>query len=204
MNRDVGTGPLARPFARTALSFACSRLLASLAPSAALTHLLAPSLARGTVNDWMSHNDLVLSHCAACLHSLHPLSTRFMGLKRHEFEKCFNKGEEIFGAVVMVQFMCKIVAFLQARVKRDVGDVDGSTLDSVFEFIFHCVAALSTFALLAKFNVSLVYARDDDAVILTPGSTPCPSGIKRFHSATRFYLPMSPRLLLRVSSRPRP
>ena len=27
---------------------------------------------------------------------------------------------------------------------------------------------------------------DDDAVILTPGSTPCPSDIERFHSATRF------------------
>ena len=58
----------------------------------------------------------------------------------------------------MVQFMCKVVMILQARVKRDVGDEDGSALDSVFEFIFHCVAALSTFALLAKFNVSLVYA----------------------------------------------
>ena len=42
--------------------------------------------------------------------------------------------------------------------KRDVGDEDGSALDSVFEFIFHCVAALSTFALLAKFDVFLVYA----------------------------------------------
>ena len=43
-NRDVTTGPLARPlvcsFARTAHSFACSGLLASLAPSAALTRLL--------------------------------------------------------------------------------------------------------------------------------------------------------------------
>ena len=40
-NRDVRTGPLARPFARTAHSFACSGLLASLAPSAALTPLWA-------------------------------------------------------------------------------------------------------------------------------------------------------------------
>ena len=55
-NRDVSTGPLVRPFARTAHSFACSGLLASLAPSAALTRSLAHfahSLARGTVNDWM-------------------------------------------------------------------------------------------------------------------------------------------------------
>ena len=37
-NRDVSTGPLARPFARTAHSFACSGLLASPAPSNALYH----------------------------------------------------------------------------------------------------------------------------------------------------------------------
>ena len=41
-NRDVSTGPLASPFARTAHSFAYSGLLASLAPSAALTRSLAP------------------------------------------------------------------------------------------------------------------------------------------------------------------
>ena len=35
-NIDWSTGPLALPFARTALSLTCSRLLASLAPSAAL------------------------------------------------------------------------------------------------------------------------------------------------------------------------
>ena len=47
-NRDVSTGPLARPFARTAHSFAGSALLALLARSLApLTH----SLARGKVND---------------------------------------------------------------------------------------------------------------------------------------------------------
>ena len=45
-NSDVSNGPLAYPFARTAHSFACSRLLTLLAPSAALTH----SLARGKVN----------------------------------------------------------------------------------------------------------------------------------------------------------
>ena len=39
---SLSTGPLARPFARTAHSFACSRLLALLAPSAALTSSLAP------------------------------------------------------------------------------------------------------------------------------------------------------------------
>ena len=57
-----------RSFTRTAHSSACSALLASLAPSAALTHSLAHfvhSLARGKVNDWMFHNDLVLSHSAA-------------------------------------------------------------------------------------------------------------------------------------------
>ena len=44
-------------FARTTHSFACFKLLASLAPSAALTRSLAHfahSLARGTVNDWMA------------------------------------------------------------------------------------------------------------------------------------------------------
>ena len=40
-NQDVSTGPLARPFARTARSFACSTLLALLARSAALVRLLA-------------------------------------------------------------------------------------------------------------------------------------------------------------------
>ena len=65
-NRDVSTGPLARPFARTAHSFACSGLLASLAPSATLTHLLARSL-RSLPRSWesellMSQNDLILSH----------------------------------------------------------------------------------------------------------------------------------------------
>ena len=37
-NPDCSTGSLARPFARTAHSFACSAILASLARSAALTH----------------------------------------------------------------------------------------------------------------------------------------------------------------------
>ena len=65
-NRDVSTGPLARPFARTAHLFACSRLLALFAPSAALTRSLARSL-RSLPRSWereflMSQNDLVLSH----------------------------------------------------------------------------------------------------------------------------------------------
>jgi len=55
-----------RSFARTAHSFACSGLLASLAPSAALTRSLARSL-RSLPRSWeseflMSQNDLVLSH----------------------------------------------------------------------------------------------------------------------------------------------
>ena len=58
-----------RSFARTAHSFACSGLLASLAPSAALTRSLARSL-RSLPCSWgseflMSQNDLVLSHSAA-------------------------------------------------------------------------------------------------------------------------------------------
>ena len=69
MNRDVGTGPLARPFAHTAHLFACFRLLALLAPSAALTRLVARSL-RSLPRSWesefsISQNDLVLSHSAA-------------------------------------------------------------------------------------------------------------------------------------------
>ena len=55
-----------RSFARTAHSFACSGLLASLAPSAALTHSLARSLCflpRLWKREFlMSQNDLVLSH----------------------------------------------------------------------------------------------------------------------------------------------
>ena len=58
-----------RSFARTAHSFACSGVLASLAPSAALTRSLARSL-RSLPRSWeseflMSQNDLVLSHSAA-------------------------------------------------------------------------------------------------------------------------------------------
>ena len=57
-----------RSFAHTAHSFACSGLLASLAPSAALTRSLARSL-RSLPCSWesdflMSQNDLVLSHSA--------------------------------------------------------------------------------------------------------------------------------------------
>ena len=42
-NRAVGTGSFARPFARTAHSFVCPALLASLVRSAALIHSLARS-----------------------------------------------------------------------------------------------------------------------------------------------------------------
>ena len=52
---DESTGPLTRPFTRTAHSFACSGLLASLARSAALTRLLACSLCSlPHWNDWMA------------------------------------------------------------------------------------------------------------------------------------------------------
>ena len=55
-----------RSFARTAHSFTYFGLLASLAPSAVLTHLLVRSL-RSLSHSWeseflMSQNDLVLSH----------------------------------------------------------------------------------------------------------------------------------------------
>ena len=65
-NRDVSTGPLARPFARTAHSITCSGLLVMLAPSAALTRSIA-RLLRSLPRSWeseflMSQNDLVLSH----------------------------------------------------------------------------------------------------------------------------------------------
>ena len=60
-----------RSFARTAHSFACSGVLASLAPSAALTRSLARSL-RSLPRSWeseflMSQNHLVLSHSAFVL-----------------------------------------------------------------------------------------------------------------------------------------
>ena len=54
MNQNVSTGSLAHPFARTAHSFACFALLAA--------HSLSHSRARRKVDDWMSHNDLSLSH----------------------------------------------------------------------------------------------------------------------------------------------
>ena len=64
----LATRSSVRSFARTAHSFACSRLLAMLAPSAALTRSLARSL-RSLPRSWeseflMSQNDLVLSHSA--------------------------------------------------------------------------------------------------------------------------------------------
>jgi len=57
-----------RSFARTAHSFACSGLLASLAPSAALTRSLARSL-RSLPRSWESVNfdvsiSLILNHSA--------------------------------------------------------------------------------------------------------------------------------------------
>ena len=55
----------ARSFARTAQLFACPRLLASLAPYAALTRSLARSLPRSWESELlMSQNELVLSHSA--------------------------------------------------------------------------------------------------------------------------------------------
>ena len=70
-NRDVSTEPHAcsvHSFARTTHSFAYSKLLASLARSSALIHLLARSLtnsrACGKVHDSMSQNDLIMSHSA--------------------------------------------------------------------------------------------------------------------------------------------
>ena len=66
-NRDVSTGPLACPFARSLAPL--TRPLALLAPTAALTHLLARSLhllpRSGESEFLMSQNDLVLSHSAA-------------------------------------------------------------------------------------------------------------------------------------------
>ena len=58
-NPEVRNGPLARPFTRTAHSFAYFGLLASLAPSAALTRLLAcllisqPSLVGKQIISWL-------------------------------------------------------------------------------------------------------------------------------------------------------
>ena len=70
-NEDVSNEPLARPLARTAHSFACSALVASLARPTALirlhAHKLTHSRARRKVNDLMSQNDLVLSHSVFAL-----------------------------------------------------------------------------------------------------------------------------------------
>ena len=68
MNREGSTGPLARPFTRTAHSVACSALLTSLARSALLRSFvrsLADSLTHGKVDDQMSCYQAVLNHCAA-------------------------------------------------------------------------------------------------------------------------------------------
>ena len=78
-NIDWSTGPLAGPFSRTAHSFACFALLASLASlrSTAITRSLARSL-RSLPRTWesellMSQNDLVLSHSAPFPHLRHHL-----------------------------------------------------------------------------------------------------------------------------------
>ena len=82
-------------FTRTAHSFACTALLALLARSAALTHLLARSL-HSLPRSWeseflMSYNDLVFSHSALsrrpilpCLSHLTILSC-YSQLPRHPF-----------------------------------------------------------------------------------------------------------------------
>ena len=59
-NSDISAGPLACPFAGTVHSSACSALLGAL-----ICSLAVHSRARGKVNDSMTQNDLVLSHCAA-------------------------------------------------------------------------------------------------------------------------------------------
>ena len=61
-NRDVITGPLARPFAHTAHSFACFTLMALLALCCA--HSFAHPRAREKEHDLMSQNHLVLSYSA--------------------------------------------------------------------------------------------------------------------------------------------
>ena len=69
-NRDVSTGPLARPFARS-LARSLAPLTRSLAPDCSLRSRPPPaltrSLARSLPRSWdseflMSQNDLVLSH----------------------------------------------------------------------------------------------------------------------------------------------
>ena len=82
-----------RSFARTAHSFACSRLLASLAPSAALTRLLARSL-RSLPRSWeseflMSQNDLVLSHSALLAILLHCIQSA-VSFAAHHFSASFR------------------------------------------------------------------------------------------------------------------
>ena len=64
-SRDVSTGPLARPLARTAHSFACSALVASLARPTALIRLHAHKLTHS--HACRKVNDLVLSHSVFAL-----------------------------------------------------------------------------------------------------------------------------------------
>ena len=71
-NQESRLGPLARPFTRTAHSFACSALLkCSAALVRSLARSLTPKIVRKgmirseKVNDFMSENDLVFSHSAS-------------------------------------------------------------------------------------------------------------------------------------------
>ena len=65
-NRDVSTGPLARPFARSLAllirSLAPDCTLWSRPPMHSLVHSLAHSLAYGTVNNWMAILSLFFSN----------------------------------------------------------------------------------------------------------------------------------------------
>ena len=89
-NRDVSTGPLARPFARSlapltrSLAPDCS--LCSRPPLRSLVGSLAHfahSLARGKVNFFMSQNDLVLSHSAPTALLVDLLGTSLLRKKGH-------------------------------------------------------------------------------------------------------------------------
>ena len=68
MNRDVSTGPLARPFTHLLIllthSLAPHCLLHKHTPLRSFVRSLTHFQARGKVNDWMAQNQAVLNHSA--------------------------------------------------------------------------------------------------------------------------------------------
>ena len=109
MNRDVNTGPFARPFACTAHSFTCSALLQLLARSPALNCSPTHSRARGKVNVSMFQNDLVLSYSVT---AFVPSSFISFHLSSSSFSSSFVVFFSLFPSLPLLLFFSSYAFFL--------------------------------------------------------------------------------------------